>query len=98
MVISQDGAAGTPHAQRYLKQLGKHWSHRFKVVEENGVVLVDFGEGSSVTMSATDRQMSFSICGELEELAILRNVVEEHVNRFAFKEGALRYSWESVTE
>lgn len=81
----------TQHASRYLQQLCKHWSHRFTVEFTPEAGSIDFGEGKTVTLeaSATALEVRVSTDGDL---ANLQRVVEEHLQRFGFRE-ELVFTW-----
>jgi hypothetical protein len=86
-------SVSTANAARYLNQLCKHWSHRFAVAFDAtsgrielpaGVCLLTAGPGKlGVVIEADDDTV----------LSRLEDVVAEHINRFAFREGALRFAW-----
>lgn len=83
----------TESASRYLQQLCKHWSHKFEVSfdPQAGTIALPFGK--------TD------LCAEPEALIVAihlndgadpdrpKKVVEDHLNRFAFREGELQFDW-----
>lgn len=89
------GTAATPHASRYLQQLCKHWGHRFDATFDAERGTVDFQDGSSVDLKATDDTLHLVIHGPEDSMGPLKEVVEEHVDRFAHREGKLTYVWES---
>lgn len=87
----------TENASRYLRQLCKHWSHRFAVEydpEDLRQGFIDFGdgrrkvwltaEGTLLTLTASDEQA--------EGLPELEVIVAKHIQRFAFKE-ELEFVW-----
>jgi hypothetical protein len=83
----------TANAARYLAQLCKHWSHRFAVAFDatSGRIALPAGV---CRLTAGPGQLGVVI-EAADELALTRleTVVAEHLNRFAFREGALAFAW-----
>lgn len=86
----------TANASRYLQQLCKHWGHKFEVTfdPQNGRVNLPFGP---VDLAATESDLSVTcrIDGE-GDLARMQQVVADHLNRFAHREGELVFDWQPV--
>lgn len=87
----------TASASRYLQQLCKHWGHKFEVTFDPkvGRVALPFGP---VEMMATDEALEV-ICriegeGDIERM---QQVVADHVNRFAHREGELAFDWHPLS-
>lgn len=82
----------TPHASKYLQQLCKHWRHKFEVdfTPERG--RIDFG-GPVCTLIAAPEGLDIQITAPPEEMDRWERVVANHIDRFAFREGALEYDW-----
>jgi hypothetical protein len=86
-------SVSTPNAARYLSQLCKHWSHRFEVEfdDQSGRIALPLGPCHltagpgvlGVVLEAADDA----------GLAKMEEVVAEHLNRFAFREGELAFAW-----
>lgn len=88
----------TASASRYLQQLCKHWSHKFEVRfdAQQGSITLPFGQ----TDLTADAQ-TLVICLHLAEgadPARPQQVVEDHLNRFAFREGELVFDWQDQPE
>ncbi|MEG3180612.1 DUF2218 domain-containing protein [Sphingomonas sp. LT1P40] len=103
MAVSANGTAATSSASKYLQQLCKHWSHNLKVefTAEHGTVVfpkdargADWPGDAVVTFDALPVALAIridaSVSGQLDGL---KGAVERHVDRFAFREGALVYVW-----
>ena len=85
----------TPSASRYLQQLCKHWSHKFDVSfdADRGRIALPFGptdlaaesEALLITVSLRDGA----------DPARAQQVIAEHLNRFAFREGELVFDWKT---
>ena len=82
----------TPAANRYLSQLCKHWAHKFPVEQAEGRGSIDFGN-ARCGLTATDSALDVLITAPAEDLDRLERVVADHINRFAFREGELRFDW-----
>lgn len=83
----------TDKAARYMIQLAKHWSHKFDVRYDDASAdfplplglcrMTAHGDGLDITVEAADEA----------GLARLEDVVAKHLDRFAFREGELKYGW-----
>ena len=83
----------TASASRYLQQLCKHWSHRLTVAFDAEAGSVDFPNGARLELRADPGTLDLLLRTPDEEEARMREVVEEHLNRFAFREGSLTFEW-----
>jgi len=93
----------TRSGSRYLQQLCKHWQHNLSVefTPEHGTVAfprdargADWPGDALVTFDAREETLDIRIDASSEgQLEGLKGAVERHVDRFAFREGALKYEW-----
>lgn len=86
----------TSSASRYLQQLCKHWSHKFDVTFDanHGLIPLPFGP---VDLVADETALTATVAvGEDGDLARAQQVVADHLNRFAFREGELVFDWQPV--
>lgn len=93
----------TDHASRYLQQLCKHWQHNLQVefTPENGTVV--FPKDARGASHPGDAVVAFNVAEtgldvridatSAEQLEGLKGAVARHLDRFAFREGELRYDW-----
>ncbi len=89
----QNGRAETVHASRYLQQLAKHWAHRNEVTFDPFTADIAL-HGNRVRMQArADALMVELVTGPDGDQMRLREVFEEHINRFAFREAPLPFEW-----
>lgn len=89
----------TASASRYLQQLAKHWSHKMEVTftAEEGTIV--FPSGARLEMRADTETLDLALHVPADgDVARMRKVVEEHIDRFAFREGPLTYDWSDVIE
>jgi uncharacterized protein len=95
MTLQQSGSTNTVNAMTYVDRLTRHWSHRFEVRQQaDGAWLVDFGDGSGLLLASRGEVIEMTIFGPEPDLAMLRGVTEEHIDRFAHREGGLAYRWD----
>ena len=84
----------TAEADRYLKQLCRHWSHKFPVEETGGHGVVPFGEDRVCTFEANDEALLMRVATpDPAALTRLENVVSDHLLRFAFRENLGELTW-----
>ncbi len=83
----------TQSASRYLQQLCKHWSHKFDVTFDAHHGQVPLPMGLVVLTAQGDALIVRITIAEGGDAARLQNVVAEHLNRFAFREGELIFDW-----
>ncbi|KQN07320.1 DUF2218 domain-containing protein [Sphingomonas sp. Leaf25] len=93
----------TPNASRYLQQLCKHWQHNLTVefTPDHGTVVfpkdargADHPGDALVTFDAGADALTVRIdATSAEQLAALEGAVARHLDRFAFREGALAFDW-----
>lgn len=83
----------TTNGSRYLQQLCKHWSHKFDVDFDAQQGVIAFPMGCIRMAAGTD---AFTVTIEPEEGADVerfKQVVADHLDRFAFREAPLPFDW-----
>jgi hypothetical protein len=86
----------TPLASRYLTQLCKHFEHKLPVTHGGGTGRISFSIGDCA-LRAEEGTLNLAVNAEDEDsLAQLRNVVERHLVRFAFRE-ELKLDWQPAS-
>lgn len=96
----------TVNASRYLQQLCKHWTHNLaveftpeagKVTFPRNVRGADWPGDATLFLTADAEaltcRLDASAAGQLEGL---KDAVERHLERFAFREGELSFAWEDA--
>ena len=84
----------TRSASRYLQQLAKHWSHKMTVVFSPEEGTVDFPNGSRLAMRADSDTLDVALTvPDGEDVGRMRDVVANHLDRFAFREAPLSFDW-----
>ena len=83
----------TAHASRYLQQLSKHWSHKLCRHLRRDAKHDPLSEDrkAELTASPDHLQIRLSVSDE-ETRDRMQKVIEDHLNRFAFRE-TLEYAW-----
>ncbi|MEE7459443.1 hypothetical protein MPAR168_09795 [Methylorubrum populi] len=84
----------TAEATRYLKQLCRHWSHKFPVEENGDKGRVPFGEDRVCLFEASPDALLMQVATpDPAGLTRLENVVSDHLLRFAFRENLGDITW-----
>lgn len=83
----------TTSASRYLQQLCKHWSHKFDVTFDADHGHVPLPLGTADLDAAPDALTVTCTVAEGGDLDRMQQVVADHLNRFAFREGELVFDW-----
>ena len=95
--MTSTGFAPTAIAERYLQQLIKHWSHKMATSYADGVGQVPFSDTAHATLTAHADGVAITLTSpSAEDDQRLREVIEHHIDRFAFREAPLAYRWEHV--
>jgi len=90
------GFAPCEKPERYIQQLVSHWGHKFATTydEGDGMGVFPFSEHTNVVMTAREGGIGITLTtADLEENVRMRGVVERHIDRFAFREAPLTYTW-----
>lgn len=91
--MTRTAAVTTPNAQRYMTQLSKHWAHKFEVTLDGPTSRIALPLGT-VSLNAGETVLALILdapaASDLDQLA---EVVERHIDRFAYREGSLVYDW-----
>ncbi|MBL0923342.1 MAG: DUF2218 domain-containing protein [Sphingomonadaceae bacterium] len=97
MSSTSKGFAPTKFAARYVQQLVKHWGHKFETSYANGVGIVPFNESAIARFHVESEGVRIDLqTATAEANEGLRGVIERHLDRFAFREAPLTYSWEDA--
>ncbi|RIV87736.1 DUF2218 domain-containing protein [Aurantiacibacter zhengii] len=101
-----EARVATTKAAKYAAQLGKHWTHNLDVQEDGEARLVTFPHDARGANWKGDALVTLDPQGE--ELLIrieasedgqrdgLKDALERHIDRFAFREVPLSYNWRDV--
>jgi hypothetical protein len=88
------GFASTASADRYIQQLVKHWGHRFATTWADGVGEVPFSDTSRATFTACADGVAIRLeTADAASAERLQGVIASHLDRFAFREAPLAFTW-----
>jgi uncharacterized protein len=103
MTFSATARVPTASASKYLQQTCKHWEHNLQVsfAPDHGTIVfpkdargANHPGDATVTFDAHPGMLEVRIdATSPDQLEGLKGAVVRHVDRFAFREGALRYDW-----
>jgi uncharacterized protein len=102
-IFSTTAAVPTRSGSRYLQQLCKHWSHTLAVefTAAHGTVTfprdvrgADYPGDAVAIFDARETVLDVRIdASSAEQRDQLKTVVASHLDRFAFREAPLSFSW-----
>jgi uncharacterized protein len=91
------GFAAMKNARRYVQQLVKHWGHKFETTYVDGVGSVPFNEHAIARFYCEEASVRIELQSPSADIdAKLRETIERHLDRFAFREAPLVYQWEQM--
>lgn len=94
---SVSASVATEHGSRYLQQLCKHWSHKLPVEFNVDAGSVKFPNGAILTLTAQPATLEVRLdLPEGEDVERMEGVVSNHLDRFAFREAPLPFTWVAV--
>jgi hypothetical protein len=94
MTMTASGFASCASAERYVKQLVSHWSHKMAATWDSGHAEFPFSGTTHVTMDCTAEGIAITLTTtDTEQNLAMRGVIERHIDRFAFREAPLTYRW-----
>lgn len=92
-ILRSTAIATTARAERYIKQLCKHFGHRVPAKVENGEGRIEFPFGVA-DLQATGTSLRLSLgAANLDDLKRLQKIIEDHLVRFAFREKLSGLDW-----
>ncbi|WP_022681515.1 DUF2218 domain-containing protein [Sphingobium bisphenolivorans] len=84
----------TTNGSRYLQQLCKHWSHKFETSFDASQGSIAFPMGP-IRMTAGAEALTLTIePTEGADVERFKQVVADHLDRFAFREAPLTFDWQ----
>lgn len=104
MHLTSTGFAPTAHGGRYIRQLCSHWRHNLTVEEAGDTARItfprdargaDWPAAAVVSLTATPEGIACTVAASHpDQRAGLEGAVVRHLDRFAFREGALAFHWQ----
>lgn len=84
----------TASADRSIQQLVKHWGHKFATSYADGRGKVPFNAEAYATFDAKEGGIAITlVTADAESAEQMKDVIARHLDRFAFREGALAFEW-----
>lgn len=94
--ITTEARVATPTPERYVTRLCTHFAHKTDVSYADGHGQVDFADGTC-TLDAEASTLVLRVTAEdVETVARLEHVVEQHLRQFAEGREVLAVSWAPV--
>lgn len=83
----------TAHGQRYKQAMAKHFGHKITVEESDQAAILTFEIGVG-TLALVEDGLALSVKASNEaDVETLEDVLERHLERFAFRETFLKLVW-----
>jgi hypothetical protein len=95
------GFAVCEKPEKYIQQVAKHWSHKYATSydEGDGMGVFPFSEHTNAVMTARDNGIAITLTtADRDENVHMRGVIERHIDRFAFREAPLTYTWDEIED
>ena len=96
MSATATGLARCEKPEKYIQQLVKHWGHKMATSydEGDGMGAFPFSEHTNAVMCAKQEGIAITLTtADMDENERMRGVIENHIDRFAFREAPLTYEW-----
>lgn len=94
--IHDAGTFESANARQYMKQLCKHFAHKVEThfTDDTGEIDFPFGKAH---LEATDTRLDVRLAAPDEDgLLKARQVIDNHLCRFAFREEVKTVTWQSA--
>jgi uncharacterized protein len=92
MMTHTEATVATASATSYLRQLCRHWAHKFPVTFDDQQGRIELPKGVC-TLQATPEALHVALAvPDPADTARLQEVVAEHLQRFGFRE-TLVFAW-----
>jgi len=87
------GSAKTVSGSKNIQQLCKHWGHKFEVEFSENRGQVRFPSAVATMEASADALLVTIETHDTESIEQLKEVVANHLDRFAFREAPLPFDW-----
>jgi uncharacterized protein len=91
--IRQEAELESPAARRYLAQLCRHFRHKVPVEDMGHEGRVEFAPGTCRLFADENRLRALCEAEDAAGLARLRHILDEHLQRFAWRQGIAGFTW-----
>ena len=92
-MVTVRGRAKTVSGSKYLQQLCKHWGHKFEVKFSENKGQVCFPSAVATMEASADALIVTIETVDTESVEQLKEVVANHLDRYAFREAPLSFTW-----
>ncbi|MEN3794266.1 DUF2218 domain-containing protein [Fulvimarina sp. MAC3] len=93
MTISS-AAFKTAHGNRYKQAMAKHFGHKIAVEETEQTAILNFEMGTGTVAIVEDGLSLSAQASSGEDVATIEDVLERHLERFAFRETFPKLDWQ----
>ncbi|MFT4177595.1 MAG: DUF2218 domain-containing protein [Luteolibacter sp.] len=104
--LTRNGTAEVQNGQRYINTLCKHWARKFDIqLTDEGARIVfpkedddpDYSQDAIAILRATESRIEAHLTAHTQvQLDVYWGVIEDHLDRFASREGGLRLLWGNI--
>lgn len=84
----------TTHAASYMKQLCRHWAHKFPVTFDDQHGRIDLPKATCLLQATPDKLEVRLTTHECADEARMQQVISEHLQRFGFRE-EVAFHWKA---
>jgi hypothetical protein len=92
------GHVSTESGSKYIRQLCKHWSHKFEVEFSENRGQVRFPSAVATMEARADALLVTIETGDTESVEQFKKVIANHLDRFAFREAPLPFEWSATDD
>jgi len=92
------GRAATASGSKYLQQLCKHWGHKFEVEFTPSRGQVRFPAAVATLEAGADALLVTIETDDAQAIEPLKATLATHLDRFAFREAPLGFSWSGTED
>ena len=84
----------TVHGERYKQAIAKHFGHKITVEETDRAAILTFEMGTGTVELVKDGLSLSAKASSGEDVAVIEDVLERHLERFAFRETFPKLDWQ----
>lgn len=87
----------TAKAANYIRQLSKHFAHKIRVEDGEGLIIFHFADGRATAQAEGNHLKLHVDAATIGQHQRVEEIIGSHLERFAFREN-LRVHWPDQTE
>jgi uncharacterized protein len=102
--VTRIGRAEVQNSRRYIEKLCKHWAHKLDIsLDDDSARVVfpkeeddpDYPQDAIAVFRTTESRLDVQLTAfTLTQVEALCGVIDDHLDRFASRDGGLRLTWE----